>query len=158
MLSRHAGSLYYGLEQIAILRALNQFFSSALWKTPHHSMSLYTPCIHTCFFGCELYGLHEWATTWFPPNELYIHTHIPGTWATRGEPYELIIRQDHLHNIQAFAGCELYAIAYLYSMINVFRGWAMGHKWASSWSVWRMRNHIDRNQSVALVSIWHCLC
>ena len=43
--------------------------------------------------------LFEWTTTWLPVTELYIHAH---TWANRGELYELIIRQDHLHNIQAY--------------------------------------------------------
>ena len=55
-----------------------------------------------------------------------------------------------------FAGCELYSIAYLH--IHVSRGWAMGYKWAISWSVWRVKNYdTDRDQRVALLSIWHWL-
>ena len=38
-----------------------------------------------------------------------------------------------------FARCEQYSIDYLY--IRVFRGWAMGCNWASSWSVWRVQNN-----------------
>ena len=68
---------------------------------PHYEklliiMSLHTPSTHACFLGCKFFGLHEWAT-WFPRlGYTYIHT-----LANRGELYELIIRQGHLHNIQA---------------------------------------------------------
>ena len=51
-------------------------------------MSLYTPSTYTCFVGCEVHGLHEWATTLFPATEQY-------TWATRGELYFIT----YLHTI-----------------------------------------------------------
>ena len=140
MLSRHAGSLCYGLDHITIFRAINQFFSSSLWKAPHHSMSLYAPSTNTCLLGCELYGLHEWATAWFPATKLYTHAHIH-TWATRCELYELLRSTNYtgsstVHNMHA---AIFYYIAYLH--IHVFRGWAMGYEWASSWSVWRAQNY-----------------
>ena len=111
MLSRHAGSLCYGLDHITIFRAINQFFSSSLWKAPHHSMSLYTPSTNTCFLGCELYGLHEWATTWFPATKLYTHTWYTHTWPNRGELYELIIAQ-HLQYTTCMHVCRVWAIFY----------------------------------------------
>ena len=95
-----------------------------------YCMSLFTPSTQSCFLGCELYGLHEWATTWFPATELYIHT-----WANRGELYELIIRQDHLHIDACLPGVS-YIVWLIYAYIHVLLGWAMGYKWASSWSVW----------------------
>ena len=78
-----------------------QFFSSSLSEAPHYYMSLYTPSTQPCSLGCELYGLHEWATTWFPATKLYTHT-----WANRSELYEQLIRQDNLHRF-FFSGCEL---------------------------------------------------
>ena len=119
MLSRHSGSVYYGLDQIIILRTTNEFFSSSLSKAPHSYMSLYTPSTQPCFLGCDLYGLHEWATTLFPATELYIHT-----WANRDDLYKLIIRQNHLH-IHAWLPGVSYIIQLIYTYM--FPG---GELWA----------------------------
>ena len=140
MLSRHSGSIYYRLDQI-ILRITKQIFSSSILKAPHYYVTwAYIHHLHTCLLGCELYGLHEWATAWFPATKLYTHAHIH-TWATRCELYELLRSTNYtgsstVHNMHA---AIFYYIAYLH--IHVFRGWAMGYEWASSWSVWRAQNY-----------------
>ena len=73
------------------------------------------------------------------PRLWAIHTYTH-TWANRGAVHELIIWQDHLHigHTCVFAGSEIYSIAY--HNIHVFRGWATGYPWSSSWSVWRVEN------------------
>ena len=172
MLSRHAASVYYGLDQMTILRAINQFFRSLLWKTPHHGTSLYTPSTHACLLGCELYGLHEWATTWFPATELYIYIHTDMSyrgWAIWANNYSIC----HLTIWSAYTNrairiicknmhvCQVCALFYsLY--YHVLRRWAMGYRWASSWSVCptcvSVQNYdTDRDLRVALPSVWHWL-
>ena len=105
VLSRHSGSVYYRLDQIIILRTTKQFFSSSLWK----SSSLYAwASIHrrhipaTCLVGCELHGLHEWATTWLPVTEQYMSYQ---GWAI----CHWAIKEYHLH-IQACLPCVLFCV------------------------------------------------
>ena len=103
-------------------------------------MSLYTPSTHTCFVGCELYGLHEWATIWFPATEQY-------TWATRGELYEL------LNSIIYMYVCHVWAIFYSLST-HFFPGWTI---WATDKLARDLfdvcKTMTDRGQRVALPSI-----
>ena len=158
MLSIHARSASYGLDQMTTRRSINRFFNSSLWKAPHHCMSLYTPSARTCFLGCGVRA--KWIKYDMIARDWAIHTYTYA-WANRGELYELIIRQDHLQYKTYRDVCRVWAICYSLSthMIHVFRGWAMGYKWASSWSVWRVQNYdTDRDQRVALLSIWHWFC
>ena len=98
MLSIHARSASYGLDQMTTRRSINRFFNSSLWKAPHHCMSLYTPSARTCFLGCGVRA--KWIKYDMIARDWAIHTYTYA-WANRGELYELIIRQGHLHNIQA---------------------------------------------------------
>ena len=102
--------LWAGPGHHTVRRAISQFCSFSLWRAPPY-MSLYTPSTHTCFLGCELDGIHKWAT-WFPAAKL----HRVYTWATRGEQHALSTKQDNLH-IHAF--CQLVAPV---ALMHVFPG------------------------------------
>ena len=54
MLSRHARSAHYGLDQIIILRTINPSDFSKL--IPQYYMSLYTPSTRKCFAGVSFTG------------------------------------------------------------------------------------------------------
>ena len=117
------------------------------------SSSLYEPIytIHTYMISRVWAVRATWMSYDVIARDWAIHTYTH-TWASRGEPYELIIRQDHLQYKTYRDVCRVWAICYSLSthMIHVFRGWAMGYKWASSWSVWRVQNYdTDRDQRVA---------
>ena len=88
-----------------------------VWAYVHH------PHIHALsgvsFTGC----MNELRPDCPPLSYTYIHT-----WAKRGELYELTIRQDHLHNIQACLPDVSYilpGVAYLHIHVSGGELWAV---------------------------------
>ena len=102
------------------------------WAGPDHHTSHYY-IHHRHINTCMLSRVWALRATWMSCDMIsrdWANTDIH-TWATRGELYELIIRQDDLDIHARLPGVD-YILQLIYTW---FPGWAMCYKWASSWSV-----------------------
>ena len=79
--------------------------------------------LHTCFIECELYVIHEWATTWFPATVIYIND-LPGAiymrYPTGLSKYTCMV-----------ARCELPGTWYISNFIAYQRIFSGGALWAT---------------------------
>ena len=82
--SRQSGSVYYGLDQMIILRTTKQFFSPSLSNTPHYYMSLIY-IIGTIMLP-RVWALQATLMRY----DVISRDWVIHTWANRGKLYELI--------------------------------------------------------------------
>ena len=86
--------------------------------------------MHTCFLDCELYGLHEWAKTWFPRLS-YTHLSYIYTWKV---PWVSCVSHKSTGSFThtgMFARCDLSGIWNIYYFVAYLRMFSGGELWAT---------------------------